>query len=142
MPTVTFGGVGYSVVPLLFELCSFNLLQSHANGDRCEFFGKHTHPKLPHHHKKKHPTTQSCYHHNLHRNICRCHQIIPTPGNLPLTYCRHISIAAAVALSLSLRIYCRLRTAVLTVVSAAPLLPRCNCHTTTANSVPQPSYHR
>ena len=85
MPTVTFGGVGYSVVPLLFELCSFNLLQSHANGDRCEFFGKHTHPKLPHHHKKKHPTTQSCYHHNLHRNICRCHQIIPTPQQ-PATY--------------------------------------------------------
>ena len=55
IPMVTFGGVGWSVVCFFFLNFFSFFPPSHANVDRCEFFGKHTHPKLPHHHKRHTP---------------------------------------------------------------------------------------
>ena len=105
MPTVTVGGVGWSVVGFLLAL----LHRRH--------FGRRNTI-----HTVALAATQPPYDHRYRRR-----QIITTPGDPPLKYFRRRSIAVSTAPYLPLRLYRRHRTSVPVVALAALQLPYDHC---------------
>ena len=131
---VTVGGVGWSVICFFFELFYF-FPPSHANVDRCGFFGKHIHPKLPHNHKRHTPplnisitTIAAVIIYAVAKlspppEICRLNISAAYPSPPPQLHLRHSgSIAVATPISSPLLLsHCNRRAATL-ILTLLPLL--------------------